>query len=259
MLAGLAQDIGVISLGDYIDLVSLSIAGYPDDVAGDKYGKLTSATNTDFSPNGKLLRLIVVGINTFREEPDKDHTGSYADNGSEAAPHLVFQFQNLPVKRWMLSTYSADSYVTSSMRKYLVDVEGSGGNFFAGLIDAGVPTDIVWAPKRFVANPDKKVALAELIEDNLWLPTMRELFGKFLVTHPQRDVETAANQARLAYYSTTEKMKKMITSTSTQWYYPATPVEVANGSTVFSTAGGNSLGASAGGVSAGCPPAFCVR
>jgi hypothetical protein len=95
--------------------------------------------------HGNLLRLIVVGINSFHS---KDKYTVTANNG---VPHLVFQFQNIPVSRRMnMSDSNGGGYAASEMRKYLIPVDGdtdaNSGAFLTGLLDAGVPKAVMWAP-----------------------------------------------------------------------------------------------------------------
>ncbi|GHU39446.1 hypothetical protein FACS1894190_04110 [Spirochaetia bacterium] len=248
--AGTVTKIGDIELGDYIDLVSLTIAA---DSAGK--GGLTASTNGDFGTDGKLLRLIVVGINSF------NHNAPYTGNGNASQPHLVFQFQNLPVRQSMnLTRTVAGGYAASDMRKYLVKVGTNGGNFLEGLEDAGVPMDVIWAPKRYVSNGDKHNANgADLIEDKLWLPTEREMFG---YRNGSSDAyETEANQTRLAYYSDGDKRIKSepwSTSSSPMWYWMASPC-TANSPYFCLTGQTGGAGWVVAIVEIGCAPAFCVR
>jgi hypothetical protein len=84
---GLSLDSNVIHLGDWIDLEGgLSVEAYngfgnftAEDIA------ITPSSLPFANYEGKLLRLIVVGINSFNGK-----------NGNNT-PHVVFQFQNLPV------------------------------------------------------------------------------------------------------------------------------------------------------------------
>jgi hypothetical protein len=122
---------------------------------------------------GPIVRLIVVGINSFQ---------GFDGNGD--TPHVVFQFENIPVMRRMDTIDAPSRYGASEMRKHLTpvtDESGSiipgSGNFLAGLKNAGVPageTDgVLWAPNRVVYHADG----SDQIRDLLWLPTERELTG----------------------------------------------------------------------------------
>jgi hypothetical protein len=215
----------VIKLGDYIDLESgLAVDAYGE---GDNTGAFSSLNNEDWNktiqltasgtqyPTGTLNRLIVVGINSFHSNRgvvnngntdaptyNGDENGQYKIEDNDDTSHVVFQFQNIPVNRRMNPTDSnTGGYPASEMRKYLVPIkkgeseETEGGNFLDGLIKAGVPKDVLWAPSRVMATSD---TTTETIKDLLWLPTEREISGTS--SYAAKKGETAANQARLEYY-----------------------------------------------------------
>jgi hypothetical protein len=274
--AQVASD-GVIQLGDYIDLASLSIAGYPMDTSG--YGKLNNAQNTPInytgsdayrgpSASGTLLRLIVVGINSFNAQ------GNYTGNDNGNSAHLVFHFQNVPVRRRMEeNNTNANGYAGSEMRRYLVGTGGpdntTSGKFLAGLKNAGIPVNVLWAPKRYVANKGTGATAADLIEDLLWLPTEGELFGFDPASYTNngshsawgplsnQTYENETNQARFAYYTSDAQRIKYNSSNSCYGYVDASP----HTSTVgFCTVNsdGSAYGSNASSVG-GCAPAFCVK
>jgi hypothetical protein len=188
---------GVINLGDYIDLEGgLQIA----DAGGSTFSSGSVDWNGDIAGgHGKLSRLIVVGINSFNKK-----------NGNDT-PHVVFQFQNITHDRQMNATGSNEGgYAASDMRKYL------SGPFLAGLIDAGVPDQVLWPPARKVSartNIEDQVDPAE-IQDKLWLPTAWEMGS---ATQHTLD-ETAANQARLEYYQDDPSRVKYGTSGAKQYW-----------------------------------------
>jgi hypothetical protein len=209
---GLANNPGVIQLGHYIDLEDgLSVAAYGEGEntgefsfsdystkEGKPWDKPIKATNdTNNKDRGQLNRLIVVGINSFQSSPE-DGEYKYPD-GEEAPPHVVFQFQNIPVSRRMNpADDTPGGYGASEMRKYLTPVgtDSESGKFLAGLIDAGVPEGVLWEPKRVMSKGPSGGTVT--IEDKLWLPTEREMFGRREISYDAD--ETASNQARLAYY-----------------------------------------------------------
>jgi hypothetical protein len=176
----------IIQLGDWIDLPSLHVEGYPlDDHAYDDYpygyGKI-DITYTTLAGHGANLRLIVVGINSFNNK-----------NGNGATPHVVFQFQNVPGRhRIEADDTNQNGYLGSEMRTYLTN------NFLTGLINAGVPDAVLWAPSRRVANKGGSEAdvAADIIDDKLWLPTAWEMFGENKSSNPY--YETQDNQASFA-------------------------------------------------------------
>jgi hypothetical protein len=86
------------------------------------------------------------------------------------------------------------------MRKYLVPVEGDGGNFLAGLVSAGVPDGVLWAPARALSKGNYMGFV--ILRDKLWLPTEREMLPKGDVNRNffSQNGETVENQAWLEYY-----------------------------------------------------------
>jgi hypothetical protein len=176
--------------------------------------------------------------------------------GSDAA-HLVFQFQNLPFRRQMeTSDTNAYGYGGSAMKTYLID------KFLPGLIAAGVPDSVLWAPTRYVANKGNGATGVHTITDKLWLPTEREVFGGFQtypVFYSDPTYETTANQAWLQYYTNGTRLYKFesgLSSPNTFWL--ASPRNASD--TIFLAAnGGISPSFTASNVNLGVAPAFCVK
>jgi hypothetical protein len=217
-------------------------------------GLLVNAQNTNLGDHGKLLRLIVVGINSFNAQ------GSYTGNGNGTDAHIVFQFQNLPVLRRMEATPTNEyGYLGSEMRKYLVPVDGvsGSGKFLAGLYAAGVPQDVLWAPARRVANRGVSPTAADPIQDRLWLPTEREMFGNCYESHDTW--ETAVNQARLEYYDAVSKWIKYNNSNAAQFWWEASPSAMNVDFFAVVDFDGNAYNIYALAAEGGCAPAFCVK
>jgi hypothetical protein len=194
---GLTNQSGVIKLGDYIDLEGglVIAAGYTF-----SSNNVPAWNNELTGSHGKLSRLIVVGINSFQSVPS-----GYQYPEPTPPQHVVFQFQNITHDHRM-NAYdgNAGGYAVTEMREYV------RGYFLAGLIDAGVPDEVLWPPARMVsARPDigTSVDPAE-IQDKLWLPTAWEMGS---ATNYILD-ETAANQARLEYYKDDSSRVKYGTS-----------------------------------------------
>jgi predicted outer membrane repeat protein len=229
----------LIPLGGYIDLPALT-------VAADSGGGAISAANIDLAGHGALLRLIVVGRNSFNAQ------APYTGNGNGTTAHVVFQFQNVPGTHRMNSTAdNTTGYEDSEMRTYLT------GKFLTGLLQAGVPQAVLWGPKRLVWEGFGQTGTHE-ITDTLWLPTEREMFGSG--THSNGTCETAANQARLEYYNADSERMKYSSSNSAAWYWEASPYSASaaqfcsvalNGSAFYTNANPDTGG--------GCAPAFCVQ
>lgn len=246
-------DDGVIKLGDWIDLEG--------GITVEAYGEGEFSLSYNVSAPDKL-RLIVVGINSFHSG-----RGSKSDNGptyngesdglyniadNDNTPHVVFQFKGSPVKcRINSEKNNAGGYPASEMRKYLTTVgeDTASGKFLAGLTAAGVPDSVLWGPKRRVTDGSKGSWTGTDITDKLWLPTEREVRDAYI----SPDVETAANQARLEYYTDDNSRKK----SSDGWRLASSH---ASGDSSFCSVG--SVGGAASSLAnnvGGCAPAFCVR
>jgi hypothetical protein len=250
---GLSSENNVICLGDWIDLEGgLSVGAY--NTAG-AFTITNAAITPEYPPfvgyEGKWLRLILVGINSFNGK-----------NGNNE-PHVVFQFQNVPVSRRMNSTATnAGGYPASEMRKYLTTVENheGSGKFLAGLKNAGVPESVLWVPKRYISarityNSESSPVLA-LIEDVLWLPTAREMadYSNYSVAD-----ETEENQARLEYYDSSAKRIKYGGTGYTTWYWSASLHPTLPSQFYYmTTSGGINADSRQAHKEVGCVPAFCV-
>jgi hypothetical protein len=245
-----------IKLGDWIDLeAGLTVEAYNG--SGD-----FTETNADLGAHGKLLRLIVVGINSFRsgrgmKSEDRGLTvngesnGRYAVTANNGVDHVVFQFQNVPVLRPMnASDTIAGGYAASEMRKYLAPTGNSGsGRFLAGLVQAGVPQNVMWAPVRHISTRGADGT----VQDLLWLPTEREIFGTNM--YSEESYETRQNQARLEYYTSDTLLMKYDKNNILCWYPEASP----HAGTFFCFV--HSLGIASfytASTAGGCAPAFCV-
>ncbi|GHV75136.1 hypothetical protein AGMMS49940_24380 [Spirochaetia bacterium] len=227
-----------IHLGDYIDLDSLTVLAYQSE--GD-----FSVSNTSLGANGRLLRLIVVGINSFNRD-------GAANNGNNT-PHVVFQFQNIPVRRSMDTTaYNRTGYLSSKMRPYLT------GNFYNGLLAAGVPSTVLWTPSRRVANGGKSAGGVHIIEDSVWLPTVWEMWG-WSKDRSVNAYEHTNNQAVFEAYTTgTVTRYKYNSSNVSTWYYLASPYYNDYLSFCIFKQTGNVVTNEANGWG-GVAPAFCVQ
>jgi hypothetical protein len=106
-----------------------------------------------------------------------------------------------------------------------------------------------------VANKGSGADGADLIEDKLWLPTEWELFGSKYYSNDT--YETAANQARLAYYDSDVKRIKYDSSNTIKFYWEASPYPGSAALFARVYTNGVSTGGTASSVG-GCAPAFCV-
>ncbi|GHV06448.1 hypothetical protein FACS189485_14980 [Spirochaetia bacterium] len=232
----------IIDLGDYIDLDTLTITGS---------GTITDAAITGGTDRGNLLRLIVVGKNSFK-------SGTAAANNLSAPNHVVFQFQNIPVTHMMNSNNSNEGgYKDSEMRVYLTN------DFLPGLIAAGVPESVLWAPSRRVWNgylstesgSSSTNTVVDTIDDVLWLPTVYEMLG-IRNTSSQREV--TAGQAKLEYYDATNRIK-YDSSSSAISYWTASPWSMHISTFCNVNSSGAGADDSAYESNGGCAPAFCVK
>jgi hypothetical protein len=212
-----------IRLGDYVDLPgSFEVHGYPtDDTAGGKIERGSLETRSD------SLRLMVVGRNSFNAQGLYKGSGGMELGGPDPViPHIVMQFKDVPVNRRMeVTSTNENGYLGSEMRKYLVKVttDINEGTFSAGLEAAGVPLsndDIIWAPKRYVADKGSGASKTDMIEDKIWLPTEREMFNTNIRSNG--NYEKVQNQAWLEYYDSNDKRKKPSGNFS-GYYWEASP------------------------------------
>jgi hypothetical protein len=222
-----------IMLGDWVDLPHLT-------VLGDAGGGAINTNNVDLG-GGKLLRLIVVGIDSFGK------------TNKNAPAHVVFQFQNIPGTHRMNPWDSSyGGYKESEMRLYLTR------NFLRGLVAAGVPEGLLYAPTRYISNGNKYTPAADALADWLWLPTEWELkdfqFGSNDI------LETAANQSRLEYYDERVKWGKYIRNGRYQWYWLASPDRWEGSMFCASFYPDNEMtGVTDASSMGGVAPAFCVK
>jgi hypothetical protein len=215
----------VINLGDYIELeAGLFVEPYPGD-DGEGGGKIEykpedprwtgEITASNYSM-GSMNRLIVVGINSFKDNGNyKYPKGS---NEPDPSDHVVFQFDNVMAYRRMNPTnFNEGGYPASELRKYLTPVDGDpeSGNFLAGLTNAGVPEEVLWGPERTISTKGNTTT----IDDLLWLPTQWEIYGK--ATDALNEDEGI--QVKLAYYGRGGKNESLVSflkASNTLYYFP---------------------------------------
>jgi hypothetical protein len=231
-----------IHTGDWLDLPRLT-------VQADAGGGAVNTANTDMGTNGKLLRLIVVGVDSF------------AGTNANSPAHVVFQFQNVPVTHRMNPTATnKGGYAASGMRRYLT------GNFLTGLKAAGLPGAVIYAPTRCIANGGEKATAASSLADKIWLPTEREIAengqtesgGSPWGPYSSRAYETPVNQARLEHYGANAGRQKRGANNSAAWFWLASPYSASAAyfcNVLHYGHAGNGYASAVG----GCAPAFCVK
>ncbi|MDR2864042.1 MAG: Ig-like domain-containing protein [Spirochaetaceae bacterium] len=252
-------DLPRIHLGNFIDLPGLVVSA--DNGGG---GQI----NLSAPPNSKVLRLIVVGINSF----NKGTTGSPSYEGGVDTPvrHIVMQFNDCPgTHRMNQDPTNVGGYLGSEMRKYLRGENGGDITFPIGLENAGVPlndNDIIFAPRRYVWKGYDEFGAAiitypqcdTISGDKLWLPTEIEMFG---TNSSSNGYETGFNQTRLMYYDGPNSKRLKAASTSTTisvWYWEASPRKNPDGFCRVLQGSGTADGYHADGTG-GLAPAFCVK
>jgi hypothetical protein len=217
--SGGSHRIGSIALGDYIDLPTLTIISPQTQKAITIENTAITYWQPPFAGyEGRLLRLIVVGINSFQGPTDS--IIAITLNGG-APTHLVFQFQNIPdlIRQRMNSgtITNEGGYAESMMRRFYILTD-----FLTGLKAAtGLTDSLLWAPVRKVSKGGNPEVGTDTITDALWLPTEWEMFGERI--HSSQEYEVDAGQARLEYYQTAAERIKYDTETSPGWYWTASP------------------------------------
>ncbi|MDR1094854.1 MAG: hypothetical protein LBL31_00515 [Spirochaetaceae bacterium] len=230
----------VIKTGDWIDLEDgLIVANYVN------LGGVNHAGTAQAFDGTPLLRLIVVGINSFQSKEGAE-TYTYPAGDETPPPHVVFQFQNIPAQRRLDSAMGTNGGYPAKELSAYVNV-----NFLKGLTDAGVPDSVLWGPKRVLSKGQNNGA--DVVSHKLWVPTEREMMGT--ATYSSSG-ETAVNQARLEYYQTALSRIKY-TGTSALRYWEST-ASGSNGARFCYVENNGSTGHFDGNVDSGVSPAFCV-
>jgi uncharacterized repeat protein (TIGR02543 family) len=192
--------LGVIALGNYVDLPALSVTAYNGQGA--------------FSANN--ARVEVVGVSSYIDK-----------NGNGSGKHLVFQFKDVMVNRRMNATATnAGGYAASEMRKYLTTVseDANSGKFLAGLLAAGVPQTALWAPSRVIGGNSSNKST---VTDSVYLPTVWEVAETNNSTQSgsTSDAMTAnegtENQGRLTIYGAGEGGNNGRVKSGATWYWLA--------------------------------------
>jgi hypothetical protein len=283
----------MIELGDWIDLEGgLTVSYYGVDkkfledpssnpLTDENRGEISLDYSTD--PDKLVLRLIVAGINSFRDGGGNSQYQSPENNGID---HVVFQFKNVPGIHIMnqgpenkpgeaVSSNNTGGYAASEMRKYLVPVieenielEGSG-NFLTGLVNAGVPKDVLWGPTRYLSTvgANNTADNVTTINDLLWLPTRFEMTGASQPAIPTKVTamlaENDTNQVQLKYYTegtdpaSKRTKSKLYGSNDIYWLSSASHFNSVGGFAVIG-AGGNAVVINVSTTTNGVVPAFCV-
>jgi hypothetical protein len=223
------MSVGMVKIGDYVQLKSLSVA---------TYGGVGTAIS-----NVANLKVKVVGINPYKS------TGLNTD---AAKAHVVFQFEKVVTTRRMHSS-SINNYSGTEMRTYLT------GNFYNGLKDAGVPDGVVWAVTRNIGT----YSGTEDLSDKVFLPTLWEVTGGKALSGSYEAVnEGSETQGRLwaynsGYNNDNSRVKYTLTGGATDWWLASPRSLPTNGFCLVTNSGNASHtnASSAGGLA----PAFCVK
>jgi hypothetical protein len=150
------------------------------------------------------------------------------------------------------------------------------GNFYEGLVNAGVPRDMIFAPKRWIDEPNLTSASVDWWQetqvDPVWLPSEYEMFGR---ATNSKNTHTATNQANFTgYYSSDTARKKINGDGLLSEYWTNAPYKDApanptpgNPSQAYTENSGNFVTIAKDGKSItvralyviGLAPAFCIK
>ncbi|GMO55685.1 MAG: hypothetical protein Ta2G_15050 [Termitinemataceae bacterium] len=188
---------GFVKVGNYIDLPSLAVDRY------NGAGGFAVTTATDDASN-KKLRLLVVGINTYKGKNIPDELTEGVKNNN--SPHVMFQFQNIPVvRRNEDPDTNLKGYLGSELRQYLISSTDSDGanrkSFLSSLNAAGVKAENMMEVTRKMSNSGIDTAEnpidLDTVTDKLFIPTEMEMFGEMLGAS---ELEEEENQGLFSYY-----------------------------------------------------------
>jgi hypothetical protein len=231
--------LGAIKIGDFVELPTLVVDAY-------------SGSGGFSKSNPKVA---VVGINPY--------TGK---NDNAAGAHLVFQFEKTMVDMKMNGSDNDSTgvgYAKSQMRQYLTpEPAGEGdGKFYNGLVTAGVPEGVFWAPVRVIAAPPE--GNPDTIQDKVFLPTLWEVSGGIVDTLAASPAlgtlttgETDENQGRLSAYGDGFNGNSSRDKAGSTWWWLASPTAVL---LTYVVCGGSCLPNSSANASHGVAPAFCIK
>ncbi|MDR2468262.1 MAG: DUF6273 domain-containing protein, partial [Spirochaetaceae bacterium] len=222
--SGTTMSVGAIKIGDYVILPSLSVAVYNSQGTA-----ITGLADQ---------KVKVVGINPYAGK-----------NLNTPGALLVFQFEKIVTTRRMHLNANV-SYGETELRRYLTPVGGAtgSGNFYTGLVNAGVPEDVFWAPMRVIGA--KYGGSIESLQDKVFLPTVYEAFGY------EYGGETSGNQGRLSAYHDSDSRKKSGAGANEWWL--ASPDS--SSSSYFGNVYTNgSVTSNIANTVLGLAPAFCIK
>jgi len=217
-LADPADALNVLQTGDYILLPTLNVAVNPK--TNPMPGYINSENNGYINQSG--LKVVIVSINPYLNK-----------NGNGNTAHVIFDFEKTLTAHSMnylggdKAGDNSGGYKASELRKYLIPYDGGCGNFLAGLIDSGVPEDVLFPVKRYIWGGTGSEE-ADLIEDKVWLPSEREITGENVKSSGK--YETADNQAHFEWFNEDTYKKTNYSGSSTQ-YILASPCAVSTSGT----------------------------
>jgi hypothetical protein len=249
--SGQNMKLGDIKIGDYIMLPSLTVSDYTVLAAEPTYG--TGGGGFTVS-NPANLKVKVVGINPYAGK-----------NGNGTDNHIVFQFEKSLLTRRINYVGSNHYYSITEVRRYLtpVDGESASGNFYNGLVNAGVPEGVFWNPVRVIGMRGG-VTTVDTVNDKVFLLTLWEATGGavdgngYAITNG----ETSDNQGRLSAYNAgtvdASRIKYNLSGVAESWWV-ASPCSASPSMFCSASNVGKGGYTTAGGAYAGIAPAFCVK
>jgi hypothetical protein len=228
--------------GDYIDLVSLTVA------SGYASGGAITLTISDIVDGAPMTRFYIVTKNHM-----KGKNGNTQDNVAFHSRHcLGYDGVSGTDGHYMNSTNTnSGGYAECQMRQYLTN------NMQAALEAAGVPLAAHgYAPARRVSKGGSAASPGyDTIQDKVFLPTEWEMFGTR--TYSNANAEDETYQGRFSLYQDNAGRIKKTKDGTARIYWLASPYSGGTGAFVRVAADGSTSYYNANLVR-GLAPAFCV-
>jgi hypothetical protein len=196
------NDLENFNKGDYIRLASLHVAN------ATRKGTYSGAGDVTFTGAAVVDDAFYIGTRLQITLVEKD---PYVGKNGNTKHHLAFQFLNLPLgnlrSQMNNNNVTAGGYAACALRQWIIN------EWRSALIIAGIPEDMLFAPKRLLYNSTSPAAI---LEDDVYLPTEWEMQGSRTYALP---AENDGTQVHLAYYKDNDSRKKYYSSGSSQVYY----------------------------------------
>jgi hypothetical protein len=229
------NDTAYFRKGDYLRLKSFTLSSATKNGTGGNVSYVGFDVPSDSAlSTGTRLQLTLV---------EKD---PYLGKNGNTKRHLEFQFQNLPSDSYhvMNATNSTTGgYFACALRQWIID------SWRTALINAGIPEDMLFKPKRLVSSG---TTTAIILEDDIYLPTEWEMFGS---RNYGNTAENDGTQVHLSYYDGASKRIKYDRGNNAYHYWLAS---VYTGSHFCIVNSNGNASANAAYSTRGVAPCFCV-